>query len=125
MMARSLRLGACAATLAIALGGAAMPAFAQDRHDGVWKVKTSAEDGKCSTNYDFSLAVKNGKVSYAGMWPVKAAGGIKADGLIKMNISHGKDHVVATGLVRGDQASGEWTSPKPACSGSWIASRKG
>ncbi|MBB3769627.1 hypothetical protein FHS55_000213 [Angulomicrobium tetraedrale] len=99
-------------------------AWASDtHHDGIWTVTTSAEDGACNTNYDFKMRVKNGEVTYAGFWPVKATGGINRAGLIRMNLAHSGQSVKATGLVRGDTASGDWTSPKPACSGSWVAKR--
>ncbi|MGA0561030.1 hypothetical protein ACO2RV_01180 [Ancylobacter sp. VNQ12] len=110
------------AVLAIVANSA--PAFARtDRHDGIWTVTTSAEDGSCGTNYDFKMRVRAGEVTYAGMWPVKATGGINAAGLIRMDLAHGGRHVKATGLVRGDTASGDWTSPKPACTGSWVAKK--
>lgn len=110
-----------ATTLALLLAGIAAPLQAAPEHDGTWKVKTSAESGKCSTNYDISVAVKNGKVSYAGMWPVKATGGVSDVGLIRMEIAGAGDRVKATGLVRGDTASGDWSSAKSNCSGSWVA----
>ncbi|WP_029351100.1 hypothetical protein [Bosea sp. 117] len=123
-MTALLHRAALAAIAAATVAGAAtLPAAAASTHDGTWSVKTSAETGQCATNYELKLAVKNGKVSYAGMWPVKAKGGVNAVGLINMDISHGSRRVTATGLVRGDSASGDWTSPQPACSGSWVARR--
>jgi hypothetical protein len=108
-------------TLVLLLAGTAAPLYAAPEHDGVWKVKTSAETGKCGTNYDISVAVKNGKVSYAGMWPVKATGGVNDLGLIRMEIAGAGHKVKATGLVRGDTASGDWSSTKSDCAGSWVA----
>lgn len=101
----------------------AAPAGAASRHDGTWKIVTSAEDGTCATNYDFKLKVKDGKVTYAGFWPVKATGGISRVGVVNMTLAHGHQRVIAKGLVEGDAASGDWTSPKPKCSGSWFAKR--
>lgn len=104
------------------LATAALPAHAGSRFDGMWRVTTSAEDGSCNQNYDFKLSVKNGKVTYAGFWPVKATGGITKVGVVDMRLAHGGQHVVAKGLVSGDEASGDWSSPHhPRCSGSWIA----
>ncbi len=91
--------------------------------DGTWSVKTSAETGACQTNFDFKVAVKNGKVTYAGYWPVKASGGINKVGVVRMVLAHGGHKVTATGLARGDEASGDWTSPHPSCAGSWMARR--
>lgn len=93
-------------------------------HDGTWRVKTSAEDGRCKDNYDFNVAVKNGRVTYAGIWPVKASGAVEPGGVIAMDLAHAGKNVVARGLVRGDSASGEWSSAKLDCSGSWVASKQ-
>lgn len=110
---------------ALALLVAAAPAHADNakRFDGHWSVRTSAEAGDCNKNYDFKLSVKGGKVTYAGFWPVKATGGINRLGAVRMTLAHGHHKVSATGLAEGDQASGDWSSPHPKCSGSWFAKR--
>lgn len=123
---RGRRLGLSAAALALAALLAAPGAALADnamRFDGTWSVRTSAETGSCGKNYDFKLNVKGGKVTYAGYWPVNAAGGISKVGIVKMTLSHNGGKVVATGLAAGDQASGDWSSPEPNCSGSWFAKR--
>ncbi|MFG1283489.1 hypothetical protein V5F34_15125 [Xanthobacter autotrophicus] len=112
--------------LAFLTAAAASPARADNarRFDGHWVVRTSAETGSCGKNYDFKLAVKNGTVTYAGFWPVKASGGISKLGVVRMTLAHGQQKVTATGLAEGDQASGDWSSPHhPKCSGSWFAKR--
>lgn len=101
----------------------AAPAAAVSRHDGTWSITTAAEAGTCDTNFDFKLKVKGGKVTYAGFWPVKATGGINKLGVISMTLAHGHQRVIAKGLVEGDTASGDWTSPQPKCSGAWFAKR--
>lgn len=108
-----------------ALLAATLPACADNakRFDGTWRVRTSAEDGRCAKNYDFKVAVKGGTVTYAGYWPVKATGGISRAGGVRMTITHGRDKVVATGLAQGDEASGHWSSPHPKCAGGWTARR--
>lgn len=117
--------GPLAAGVAGLLLATTLPAHADNarRFDGSWSVRTSAEDGSCNKNYDFKLTVKGGKVAYAGFWPVKATGGIGKLGGVRMTLAHGHHHVTATGLAEGDQASGDWTSPNPKCSGSWFAKR--
>lgn len=113
---------ACAGAGVLALlAVGAVSAKAASDFDGVWKVTTSAETGKCSNNYDLSVRVKDGKLSYAGMWPVKATGGINEGGLVRMDIAHGGTKVAATGLVRGGSASGDWSSKTDGCTGSWVA----
>ncbi|MFG1478554.1 hypothetical protein V5F53_07775 [Xanthobacter sp. V4C-4] len=118
-MSPALKMAAClAASVALAA-----PAAAASRHDGTWSITTSAEDGACATNFDFKLKVRDGKVTYAGFWPVKATGGISRLGVVRMTLAHGRQRVLATGRVEGDAASGDWTSPQPKCSGSWFAKR--
>lgn len=114
-------------TIALAALGlmASAPALADNakRFDGTWSVRTSAETGSCAKNYDFKLSVKGGTVAYAGFWPVKATGGINKLGGVRMTLAHGGHKVSATGLAEGDNASGDWTSPDPKCTGSWFAKR--
>lgn len=113
------------AAAALTAASAAVPARADNaqRFDGTWTIKTAAEEGRCKNNYDFKLNVKGGKVTYAGMWPVKASGGITKLGVVRMKLAHGAQTVAATGLAEGDQASGDWSSPELKCNGSWFARR--
>lgn len=100
-----------------------VPASAASRHDGMWSVRTAPESGARNSNFDFKLKVKGGKVTSAGFWPVKATGGINKLGVVNMTLAHGHQRVVAKGLVEGDSASGDWTSPQPKCSGAGFARR--
>lgn len=117
------RLHLSLATLALIAAAGAAHADNAKRFDGTWSIRTSAETGNCNKNYDFKLSVKGGKVTYAGFWPVKATGGINTLGAVRMTLAHGQQTVRATGLAEGDQASGDWSSPHPNCSGSWFAKR--
>ncbi|MDQ0506498.1 hypothetical protein [Xanthobacter agilis] len=118
MSSRLTTLALVAASLA-----PAATAGAASRHDGIWSITTSAEEGRCDTNFDFKLRVKDGKVTYAGFWPVTATGGISKLGVVNMTLVHGRRRVIAKGLAEGNAASGKWTSPQPKCSGAWFAKR--
>lgn len=109
--------------LVLFLALAATPALAGSSHDGTWKVRTATKHGECRSNYDFKVSVKNGRVAYAGYFPVRATGGIAKDGAVHMRVSHGGNHVNANGHAHAGRAAGHWTSPKPHCSGSWSARR--
>lgn len=111
------------ATATVQLGLAAAPAPAEVAHDGTLRVHTATRHGACPADYDFKVAVKNGKVACAGYWPATATGRIARDGAVQMRVSHGGRHVNAHGQARGSRASGRWTSPRPHCSGSWTARR--
>ncbi|WAC27455.1 hypothetical protein [Ancylobacter sp. SL191] len=124
-------------TLKHALGGAAIgamllvaPAMAQNttasadigRHDGIWQVATEPATGPCSKRLEFTLAVEDGQISYGGMLPVaEASGSVNPLGAIVIRVVRGDETVDATGLVRGDTASGQWVSPVKNCTGSWVA----
>ncbi|WGD30219.1 hypothetical protein AncyloWKF20_21120 [Ancylobacter sp. WKF20] len=123
-------------TLKHALGGAAigamlvLPVMAQDttasadigRHDGIWQVATVPATGPCSKRMEFKLAVEDGQISYGGMIPVaEASGSVNPLGAIVIRVVRGDETVDATGLVRGDTASGQWVSPVKNCTGSWVA----
>lgn len=123
-------------TLKHALGGAAigamlvLPVMAQDttasadigRHDGIWQVATEPATGPCSKRMEFKLAVEDGQISYGGMIPVaEASGSVNPLGAIVIRVVRGDETVDATGLVRGDTASGQWVSPVKNCTGSWVA----
>ena len=123
--------------LKYALGGAAIwgallvpPVAAQEtnaaadvgRHDGIWDVATEPATGPCSKRLEFKLSVEDGQISYGGMIPVaKASGSVNPVGVIVIRVVRGDETVDATGLVRGDTATGEWVSPVKNCTGSWVA----
>lgn len=123
-------------TLKNALGGAAIwgallvpPVTAQEmdtadvsRHDGIWQVATEPATGPCSKRMEFKLSVEDGQISYGGMIPVaEASGSVNPLGAIVIRVVRGDETVDATGLVRGDTASGQWVSPVKNCTGSWVA----
>ncbi|MDR6952930.1 hypothetical protein J2X65_002289 [Ancylobacter sp. 3268] len=116
------------AVAAICMAFAVPPATAQSGnapdttiHDGIWRVATEPVTGPCSKRMEFKLAVEDGQISYAGVWPVDASGTINPVGLVTIRVVRGEETVSAKGLVRGDTASGDWVSPAKNCSGSWIA----
>lgn len=90
-------------------------------HDGIWQVATEPATGPCSKRMAFKLAVEDGRISYAGIWPVDASGSVDPVGLITIKVVRGGETLSAKGLVRGDTASGDWVSPEKNCTGSWVA----
>ena len=90
-------------------------------HDGIWQVATEPVSGPCSKRLEFKLAVADGRISYAGIWPVDASGSVNPLGLITIRVVRGEETMSAKGLVRGDVASGDWESPAKNCTGSWVA----
>ncbi|MBS9479094.1 hypothetical protein [Ancylobacter radicis] len=124
-------------TLNHALAGAAMlgallvlPVTAQETHatvdiglhDGVWQVAAEPATGPCSKRHEFKLSVEDGQISYGGLIPLaEASGSVNPLGVIEIQVVRGEETLAATGLVRGDTASGRWTSPVKNCTGSWVA----
>lgn len=125
---KTLNHGWKRATCGAALWGTLLipPATAQELtelslHDGIWDVSTEPLSGPCEKRLEFRLSVEDGLISYAGAWPVDASGTVSALGIIQMRLVHGDETVAARGVVRGDMASGKWTSPEKSCAGSWVA----
>lgn len=116
---------------ALLLSAVALPLvlFAQTRteatdaapHDGIWHVATEPETGPCAKRHNFKLAVEDGRIRYAGLWPVNASGEVDAVGSITIRVTRGGETLSANGLVRGETASGAWVSPEKNCTGSWVA----
>jgi len=111
----------CGALLASPLA-AQQPELANP-HDGMWQVATEPATGPCSKRLEFKLLVEDGRISYAGLWPVDASGSVDPLGVIEIRVVRGAETVAAKGLVRGDTASGDWVSPARNCTGSWVARR--
>jgi hypothetical protein len=119
----TLDQAACGAALC---GALLVPAAAQEAadvalHDGIWQVATEPVSGPCSKRFEFKLSVDDGRISYAGIWPVDASGSVNALGVIEILVVRGEETVAAKGVVRGDTASGKWVSPVKNCMGSWVA----
>ncbi len=121
---RATRAVVICGALALTQSAIVPAATAQEVHDGIWRVATQPITGPCSKSFEFNLAVEDGQISYAGIWPVDASGSVNPVGVIEISIIRGQETLSAKGMVRGDVASGKWVSPVKNCTGSWIA-RKG
>ena len=116
------------ATCGAALWGALLipPATAQEvaalsLHDGIWNVAAEPIAGPCDKRLEFKLSVEEGRISYAGAWPVDASGSVSALGAVTIRVVRGGETLSAKGVVRGDVATGKWESPVKNCTGSWVA----
>jgi hypothetical protein len=113
--------------IAALLGAIGAPAGAQAAsYDGTWRVTIITDKGDCDKAYAYVLAVKSGRVSYAGEGDFKVAGSVSDGGAVKVGVSRGSQRADGTGKLSGAAGTGAWrgVSSSGACSGHWEAERR-
>ena len=106
---------ALAPTGAVAMRGA---------FDGNWMVQIVTSRGACSSGVGFSVEVRDGVVSAAGLLDVH--GNVAANGATRVRIAAGDQSANGSGRLGVNSGSGTWqgVGSQGACSGSWSASRQ-
>ena len=104
---------------AFVLAGAAAPALAQSRYDGLWHVTIVTKTGSCEPTTSSTLTITDGKISAAG---ANVTGSIGHAGLVRVSING----AYANGQISGNVGSGKWNGASAGipCSGRWEASRQ-
>lgn len=99
-------------------------AFAMRAFDGSWMVQITTSRGTCSSGVGFSVEVREGVVSAAGI--VDVQGNVAANGVTRVRIASGDQSASGSGRLGGNSGSGTWrgVGSEGACSGSWSASRQ-
>jgi hypothetical protein len=94
--------------------------------DGNWNVTIITEKGSCDRAYSYNVDVSHGRVVYRGSSFIKLAGTVAPDGLVKVNISAGKQGANGTGRLSGSEGAGVWRGRGTAgeCAGRWEAVRR-
>lgn len=111
----TVAVAAFAPTGALAMRGA---------FDGNWMVQIVTAHGTCSSGIGFSVEVRDGVVSAAGILDVQ--GNVAANGVTRVRIVSGDQSASGSGRLGGNSGSGTWrgVGSEGACSGSWSASRQ-
>ena len=96
---------------------------ARDAFDGSWTVQIVTSRGTCSSGVGFSVEVRDGVVSAAGVLDVR--GNVATNGVARVRIASGNQSANGSGRLGGNSGSGTWqgVGSQGACSGSWSASR--
>ncbi|MCI4678762.1 hypothetical protein K9U39_00570 [Rhodoblastus acidophilus] len=96
-------------------------AAAQSSHDGRWSVDAETTVGNCQRTAQSVVTVKDNRVVGVGAQGVQAWGYIDDTNTVVVRLTQG-DHVLrADGAVKGDRASGPWSSNTDFCGGRWTA----
>jgi hypothetical protein len=124
--------GGCSSLAAMLMGAAAISAaHAQDgvamrlNHDGIYAVNIVTQQGSCSRDYHWMIAVTGGRVSSAGDTPMAASGQINQRGIVDLAFQRFGQVATVTGTLAMGSGSGTWSSPTMQCAGSWRATRQG
>ena len=122
----------CSSLAALLMGAAAISAaHAQDgfamrlNHDGIYAVNIVTQQGNCSRDYHWMIAVSGGRVSSAGDTPKEASGQINQRGIVNLAFQRSGEVATVTGTLAMGSGSGTWSSKTMQCAGSWRANRQG
>ena len=117
---------------AVLMGAAAISAaHAQDGFavrlnlDGIYAVNIVTQQGSCSRDYHWMIAVSGGRVSSAGDTPMEASGQINQRGIVDLAFQRFGQVATVTGTLAMGSGSGTWSSKTMQCAGSWRATRLG
>ena len=101
---------------------AAPQAEARTPYDGTWSVQIMTRQGDCD-QYNVSLRVADGGISYAGGDGSSASGRVDAQGRVNGALQALGETVSARGRLAGSRGSGTWSGA--GCTGTWRAARSG
>jgi hypothetical protein len=100
---------------------ASLPAFAQSSHDGRWRAEVETTVGNCQRSAQIIVTVKDNKVSEIDAAGVTAWGYIDETNTFVGRFTAGEKIARANGDVKGNTASGPWSSNTDYCGGRWTA----
>ena len=91
--------------------------------DGSWSVQIATVRGACPSGVGFSVDVRDGVVSAAGL--LNVSGNVTANGVTRVRIASGNQSASGTGRLSGNSGSGTWqgVGSQGACTGRWSANR--
>jgi hypothetical protein len=90
-------------------------------HDGQWRVDVQTTVGKCLASATVVLTVKENKVAGIDTSGVEPWGYIDDTNTFVGHFTSGEKVLRANGDVKGDTASGPWSSQTEFCGGRWTA----
>ena len=93
--------------------------------DGRWAVQVTPEGDRCEGMYVLPVEVARGTVTYIGRAAIRAEGGIRPDGSVRVSFLVDGDRLDAKGTMSNARFGlGSWTSPTEDCRGTWIARKR-
>ncbi|MGO8737637.1 hypothetical protein [Rhodoblastus sp.] len=98
-----------------------LSAAAQSSHDGRWSVSAVTAVGKCEPSAQTVVTIKDNRIVAIDAQSVEPWGYIDDTGTFVGHFSQGQRVMRANGTVKGDAASGPWSSNTDYCGGTWSA----
>ena len=83
------------------------------------------EKGDCDKAYRWSVGIKDDRIANIGDEVAHASGRVDRRGRITARFTRGRDVLTASGSLSGKWGVGKWDAPTRACSGRWVAERRG
>jgi hypothetical protein len=105
----------------IASLSASLPAFAQSSHDGRWRAEVETTVGNCQRSAQIIVTIKDNRVAETDAAGVTAWGYIDDTNTFVGRFTAGEKVARANGDVKGNTASGPWSSNTDYCGGRWTA----
>ena len=100
---------------------ATIPAFAASNHDGRWKVDVETTVGNCPRGGETIVTIKGNRVAGLEAQGIDAWGYIDDANAFVGRFTQGEKVLRANGEVKGQSASGSWSSNTDYCGGRWSA----
>jgi hypothetical protein len=95
--------------------------------DGPWSVTIVTQRGSCQPSYRAGVEIVNGYVTYSGSGGVSMSGRVARNGSVRVIVSAGGASASGSGRLSRSTGRGNWVgrSGSDACTGYWIAERRG
>lgn len=91
--------------------------------DGHWRVEVTTTVGNCQKSAAGVLTLANNRVVGIDSGDIEPWGYVDEEGVFVGHFTMGAKVLRANGAVKGNFASGPWSSPTEYCGGRWSAQR--
>ena len=107
------------------LAGASGAAQARSPFDGRWLVVIRSPLKHCHASANYTLRIRNGRVTYRGLAPLRVHGRVDRRGKVVVRLSGGGQSARAAGRLWKHTGTGIWRGRKyqRTCRGKWWAKR--
>ncbi len=113
-----------AALIFVGLWLSASSALASGGRDGAWSVEGTTDVGPCAPIFSGEIELRGDDIIGSNASGAKIIGAIDARGDVWARLTRPDGLARASGKLKGDTASGAWSSGTAYCGGRWNARRK-
>jgi hypothetical protein len=124
---RRLRAFVLTLVLALACTFGTGTAFAHTIYDGDWSVLIVTNSGACGPTYRYGVQIADGTVTYDGGGMITMQGRVTPSGTVRVIVRAGSQWADGSGRLTKIRGGGVWKgqSMGGACTGTWVAERRG